>query len=387
MITVVRTNKALALANNPDQGVVVFEAPVNARHFGTVAHNLFEALGQTSAATGNRITATKHQIPLLNVALITRNIGSVVVDHAERCGTSSLTQLIHTAISAGVELVAVVHPPVGDHVERTFAAWPHQTATLKQATRTLQTQPSVEADPPHRLTFPAVPDDEFPHFLSKCRRTLTADAYLTVDTEYRRVLGAVHAETQAAPTGSRILQSLRRHLPDATSADHALVIVRAGTAAAFATGLFLTCPADQLRSTIVAEPYYQARIHQDWNALHTYRRPERSAVAVLATLGLNAAQICELTIADAEQLENQLQPPALVHLRRVALHRDLAGANSSDPLLTLADGQRMTTRWVRETLLDIGRSSNLPADRQRHRPVRESEYQWAHRLGIKARAL
>lgn len=388
MITLVRTTEVVPLTEHPDAEVVVIEAPVNARGFNSLAHRLFDALGQTSAATGNRVTATKHQVPLLTVALMSRPVRVLVVDHAERCGISSLTHLIHTTISSGVELVAVAHPPMGDRLERTFAAWPHHRSTHQDLIARLRRtgEPDEERFDPSPA-FPAVPDAEFPHFLAECRRTVPADDYSVVDAEYRRVLGAVRADVEADPSGSGVLESLRRHVRDATSGDHALTIVRAGTAAAFPLGLFTTCSADQLRSTIVDEPYFRARVHRDWEALHTYRRPERAAAAVLATLGLTAAQMCELTLADADDLEARVPPAARVHLRRTVLHREIAGATESDPLLTLADGRAVNTRWVREALLDIGRTTGLPADRQRRRPARESEYQWAARLGIKVRSL
>jgi len=345
-------------------------------------------LTRSDPTHGSDRRATKHQVPLLTVALISRPVRVLVVDHVERCGISSLTHLIHTTISSGVELVTVAHPRMGDHLERTFAAWPHQSGSHRDLIARLGPTPkpqdaSLDPSP----AFPAVPDAEFPHFLAECRRRLPADDYDIVDAEYRRVLSAVRADVRADPTGSAVLESLRRHMRDATSGDHAVTIVRAGTAAAFPSGLFTTCSADQLRSTIIAEPYFRARVHRDWEALHTYRRPERAAAAVLATLGLTAAQMCELTVADAGDLERHVPPAARVHLRRTVLHREIAGAQESDPLLTLADGRPVNTRWVRETLLDIGRTTGLPADRQRRRPVRESEYQWAARLGIKVRSL
>lgn len=388
MITVVRTANRVTVDNHPDAGMVAIEAPVNARTFGAIAHTLFDALGQTSAATGNRVNTTRDQLPLLTVALMARAIRVVVVDHAQRCGISSLTQLIHTTFSADAELVAVLHPPIGDHVERALAAWPHRHESLDNLTGRLQrrTAESAPLDPP-TPPFPRVPDTEFPHFLADCHRTLSPDDYQAVDAEYRRLLSAVRAETESDPTGPGVLESLRRHMHDATSADHAVTIVRAGTAAAFPSGLFVTCPADQLRAAIAAEPYFRARSHTDWRTLHTYRRPERAAVAVLAAIGLTAAQICELTIADADHLDTQLPPLARPHLRRVALHRDITGAERSDPLITLADGRSTTPRWVREALLDIGRSTELPADRQRRRPIHESEYQWSTRLGIRVRSL
>jgi len=388
VITLMRTTEVVPLTDHPDAEVVVIEAPVNARRFNTLAHRVFDALGQTSAATGNRVTATRHQVPLLTVALMSRPVRVLVVDHVERCGVSSLTHLIHTTISSGVELVAVAHPPMGDHLERTFAAWPQRRGTHQDLTARLSPTTKPEnSNLNHSPAFPAVPDAEFPHFLAECRRTLPAHDYGTVDAEYRRVLVAVRTDVEREPTGSAVLESLRRHMRDATSDDHAITITRAGTAAAFPSGLFTTCSADQLRSTITAEPYFRARVHPDWEALHTYRRPERAAAAVLATLGLTAAQMCELTVSDADDLETQVPPAARVHLRRTVLHREISGAAESDPLLTLADGRPVNTRWVRETLLDIGRTTGLPADRQRRRPIRESEYQWAARLGIRVRSL
>ena len=62
MITLVRTTEVVPLTEHPDAEVIVIEAPVNARRFNTLAHRLFDALGQTSAATGNRVTATKQAL-------------------------------------------------------------------------------------------------------------------------------------------------------------------------------------------------------------------------------------------------------------------------------------------------------------------------------------
>jgi hypothetical protein len=69
--------------------------------------------------------------------------------------------------------------------------------------------------------------------------------------------------------------------------------------------------------------------------------------------------MCELTVADAVDLETHVPPAARVHLRRTVLHREIAGAEESDPLLTLADGRPVNTRWVREALLDIGRTLSV----------------------------
>lgn len=388
MIALVRASATVPLTDGTGTSAVVIEAPVNARRFANLAHALFEALGQTSAATGNRVTQVKHQVPLLFVALLSRGVRVVVVDHTERCGIASLTQLIHTAYATGVELVAVVHPPRRQHVERTFAAWPHREITHHELVRMLAAEaPPEPAAIPRPADFPRVPDSEFPHFLTQCRHELDPGAFAVVEGEYRRVLRAVRAEVEGEPSGSRALESMRRHLGDSTSGDHAVTIIRAATAAAFPSGLFITCDADRLRATISKEPYYRAREWSDWDALHTYRRPERATVAVLATLGLPVAHMRALTVGDAHELEALLPEPARVHLRRTVLHRELLGATDTDPLLTLADGRPTTTRWIREALLDIGTSTDLPADRRRRRPTREPDYQWATRLGIRVRTL
>jgi hypothetical protein len=374
--------------NRPDAGVTTFDAPVNATQFQAVTHSMFEALGQTSAATGNKVRATKHQVPLLTVSLLCRPIRTVVVDNVQRCGTASLTHLIHTALSAHTDLVLIPRGNRPSAFDRVLDAWPHRHRTWPTTRRELTARrPSDDLEPAPGSGFPTVPNTEFPMFLAECRRTLDAADIAVVDAEYRRILRSVRDEVHSDPTGSGVLESLRRHMYDATTADHAVTIVRAGTAAVFPIGLFVTCPANQLRATVRAEPYFGARSHVDWSALHTYRRPERAAVAVLAAAGIHAAAMCELTVSDAAEAELRLPPPARPHLRRVVLLRTISGAVDSDPLLTLADGRPMTTRWVRETILDIGRTTNLPADRRRRRPQRQTEFQWAAALGIRVRSL
>lgn len=374
--------------NRPDAGVTAFDAPVNAAQFQAVAHAMFDALGQTSAATGNKVRATKHQVPLLTVSLLCRPVDVIVVDNVQRCGTASLTHLIHTALSADTDLVLIPRGNRSSAFDRVLDAWPHRRRTWPPTRRELTAkQRLADLEPAPSPGFPTVPDTEFPMFLAECRRTLDASDVDVVDAEYRRVLRSVRGEVQSDPTGSGVLESLRRHMYDATASDHAVTIVRACTAAVFPMGLFVTCPANQLRAAIRSEPYLGARNHVDWTALHTYRRPERAAVAVLAAAGFQAAAMCELIVGDAAAVELRLPPPARPHLRRVALLRTVNGADAGDPLLTLADGRPMTTRWVREALLDIGRSTNLPADRRRRRQRRPTEFQWAAALGIRVRSL
>ena len=373
--------------NRPDAGVTAFDAPVNSPQFQAVAHAMFDALGQTSAATGNKVRATKHQVPLLTVSLLCRPISTVVVDNVQRCGTASLTHLIHTALSADTDLVLI---PRGrsSAFDRVLDAWPHRCRSWPPARRELASRRQSDGlEPAPGPGFPTVPDAEFPMFLAECRRTLDAADIAVVDAEYRRILRSVRDEVHSDPTGSGVLESLRRHMYDATTGDHAVTVVRAGTAAVFPIGLFVTCAGDQLRAAVRAEPYFGARSHVDWSALHTYRRPERAAVAVLAAAGIHAAAMCELTVSDAAEAELRLPPPARPHLRRVVLLRTVNGADAGDPLLTLADGRPMTSRWVREALLDIGRTTNLPTDRRRRRPQRQTEFQWAAALGIRVRSL
>jgi hypothetical protein len=368
--------------------VTAFDAPVNAAQFQAVAHAMFDALGQTSAATGNKVRATKHQVPLLTVSLLCRPVDVILVDNVQRCGTASLTHLIHTVLSAGTDLVLIARGNRSSAFDRVLDAWPHRRRAWPPTRRELTARrPSKDLEPAPGPGFPTVPDTEFPMFLAECRRTLDSADIAVVDAEYRRVLRSVRTEVSTDPTGSGVLESLRRHMYDATTSDHAVTVVRAGTAAVFPMGLFVSCPGDQLRAAVRAEPYFGARSHVDWSALYAYRRPERAAVAVLAAAGYQAAAMCELTVGDAAAVELRLPAGARPHLRRVVLLRSISGACAGDPLLTIADGRPMTSRWVREALLDIGRSTNLPGDRRRRRPQRQTEFQWAAALGIRVRSL
>jgi predicted nucleic acid-binding Zn ribbon protein len=393
MITVVEQSGVtvghLAAMNQPGSGVVAFDCPVNATQFNAIAHTMFDALGHTSAAAGNTIRATRQQVPLLTVALLSRPIHTAVADNAQRCGTASLTQLIHTTASADTHLTLIMRGRVPDSVSRVIDAWPHHRSSWSHLQRKVAAHLDTR-DPPHVETpkFPEVPDTEFPHFLTGCRELLSDPDAATVDREYRRVLRSIRQEvpTERAD-GTAALASLRRQLCDATSTDHAVTIARAAAAAVFPAGLLLTCPGNQLRASITREPYFTARTHPGWAQLHTYRRPERAAVAVLAAIGCTAAQICSLTVTDADTVHQRLPAPAQPHLRRLLLHRDLHGAAPTDPLLTLADGRPTNPRWVREVLLELGRSTSVPADRQRRRTVRDDDYQWAARLGIRVRSI
>lgn len=370
--------------NGPKRGVVAFDVPAAASSYTAVAQVFFEALGQTAMTKPNRVVGTRHHLPLLTVSLMSWEITDVIVDNAQRCGISALTQLIHTALSADciLNLVLRSRPP---RVDAVLAAWPHHNERWSALSERLQRRSDPAPPPQNPSRFPEVPAAEFPWFLRACRQHLDPPSYTLVETEHRRVLASIRGQIGSCGAPGDALSALRRELRDATNAAHALTACRATAAAAFPTGVLVTADATQLAAAIVNEPYFEARNHPDWSDLHTYRRPERAAVAVLAALGMTAAEIAAITVGEIADVVSDVALDARVHLRRQLLLRDVLGAGTDQPFVTLADGSAMNTRWIRESLLETGRLTGVPADRRPKRPARETEYQWAAALGIRAR--
>lgn len=368
--------------NAPDRGVAVIDTPLNAYHLGPVAHQVFDALGQISTVAGGRVRATRHQLPLLTVALAARPVHHLAVDNAQRLGAATLGHLAGICLAADTRLWMIARYPTRAAFNQAVAAWPHSQASWGAARRQLATTPGPPETVP--VPFPTVPRTEFPFFLSVCQTDLDPGAYRQVHDAYYATLEQAQSALGGRPDATTTLSVLRRLLADAGTVDHAQTIARAVTAAAFNAEVHLSIDTARFRAAVAAEPWLCAR-RASYDELWVHRRPERAAVGALAAAGLSVDDLCAVTIADTEALAATGPEAARPHLHRLLLGRVAAGAAAHEALLTLADGRPVTARWVRGVLADHAATLGGPADRRARRPRREPILVWGRRLGLRAR--
>ncbi len=372
--------------HHPQHGTVAVIADSPTRHLAPLARAVFAALAP-SGLSDERVRATKDQLPLVTLALHNHTINHLVIDHAERASPAALTSIVTLTLAADTTpwLITRQH---NDQFDWFLAGWPHQRHGWNTAHKTLTAPRADDTAPVEPARHPwhdigGMPTAEFPYFRAALAET---DQHAFLDAAYTTALQATRTALGPPPTTPEaVLAELRRRLYDAVTVDHAVLLCRATTAAAFTHGTWLHADTDILTQRLPSEPSFATR-HRADHHLGDYRRSTHPAIAALAALGLPVDTITNLTIEDLATLTDTTPPSLSPLLRRHLLHRLMHGAHRVDPALVLVDGQPTNARRVRAVLRELGHDTDH-GDTRRRRPQRDPLHVWARRLGITARRI
>jgi hypothetical protein len=384
--------------SDPASGVIVAGVAPNMRRLYELGQDLLISLGKDLMVTGSGRDADLDW-DLLPVWLLAHRIRHVVIMNAEWLPPKFIEDLAGLAAVTGIDLWLVAHDPVPESYFRTLDQWPVSTdpAALVRLVRAApRAQKAVGA-----VSFPRVPNDNFPTFLAEARRHLDPDDFAVVDARFRAAFTAADLWfVQASVVDEESVLSLARAaLYECASTYESLVVVRGTQVAAFRRGWLVKV--DIVRLLVTADAVSRAAIHSPatWQRLSAYREPYRAAACALAACDLSIAEILTVTCGGVDpdgsivtyHLDGSLQQVTVpvgaeVFLRAQRIYREHEGATPDEALFS-ADGELMNDRFLgialRAPILEVG----VPLLSQRALRTRMDSRRWANRWGLSVQAL
>lgn len=380
-------HRELANRFDIDRGSLLLHLAVNEISPGAIALTLLQAMGKDLRVTGGHSVRTDEHRTYAPIWAGAHNLTVVALLDAQQLRPAAI-QRARGMLPHDTTLTLVCEPGQRERTRRRLQRYnlvsePVEWADWLSAHPTV---PQEERSTTDHYGLDHLPLADFLTFRHACRALNGSERFTAIDADYRRTYNA--ATAVPATTGA-VIDHLADVTTDATSTAPMLVALRATQAAFFARGHLLHAHTDRILGVLSCNRAPQPADH-DWRALRAYTRPERSAVAALYLLGVQANALLTVTVAriadalDRNSIDKRAIPPLARPLLATQLARRIAeGATSDDVYLNLRGARRHL-----EILIDARRDLGLPID---GRNLRDDDTSNAtrllHRLGLELRSL
>ena len=361
--------RCLAELHSPESGCVVCRPTPGAGTRGVCAA-LLRALGKQL-----RLPETPHdphrQLQHAGIWLTAEEIGDLVVVRADRLAPAAWTLLLDLARGVPyLTLSLVIHrPTLPTPLRAMLGDEPHDELRYHEldTPRVEPTPVSQHGEPP----FPAVPDTDFPLFLSACEALLDsadADRVLAAHAaEHARTRAWLHE--QRLPGVTVIAGRLGALVSICSDPHEVLARLRGAQSALFLAGWLATFDAGTLvaaHATAHGSPLDDAAI----GLLRAYASTQRAALGAIALASRGSAEtIARLTVADVDRRTGSIHiggrdhtlPGAAAGIARAhRLARVRNGATSDRPLFTARYADRpLKPAGVQRQLRELARETGL----------------------------
>jgi hypothetical protein len=293
--------------------------------------------------------------------------------------------------------VLLIHDPKGATAELNEAL--HDVTRPAASYLTEQERPEASKLPPGGPPFPACPTDAFPFFLPTCRQVLSAEHHETVAKEYERTGAAVggwhhyDADPDDADPHETAARLIRRILEPITDSHQRLAAARGVEHAFFDAGWLLRVDPARFMQATPHMPLPDIATRVNW-----YANTELAATAALASIGLDSAVLCGLSVDSvfwqsddshavlAEvQRETPVRIPDELHTALNAFwidrHKSLPIPNTG-PLFRARDGGRVAAKTIQARLGRIALETGLPVASHWTPPADQRATRWMRLHGI-----
>lgn len=383
----------LVRARGPvDDGIVLVVGRPSARP--VALHR--EVLAGLGARDDVRGAARRHgpdrDILLTRAWVAAHRARALVVAHADLCGSPTWFGPVAEAVSgAGASLALVCDDTGGDKVADwvesvggSVAGPDELDAFLKSAIRPRLEVDDTLAPSESADAFPALlPQAAFYSFRARCRDTLGAAEFASVDRVYRdtfKLFGDF-----ADPTAERIRDALAGRIADCTVQGEVLPVVRGAQAALFTRGLLLAVNVGPAKDA-VRDRVHQVLTDDEIRALRAYREPRVGVATVVRSMDLEYVNMRNMRLRNVDEdgrytskgLKREAPQSSRVLFRAQRHVRLLEGAGPDDRFLT--QDSLLVADAIRWTKADL----NLPGLATRKEQPRKA---WTDAMNVRVRPL
>jgi hypothetical protein len=281
------TRFALELSNPPAGLLTVDVTPGNHKTY-ELAKDVLKGFGKRVDITG--AAQTNHETWFQACAwIVGERVREIFVCRAHLVDGYRWRRLIELASLADARLWLIVHlPRLSRGQKETARDW--DLATIGFAGFRRRWRQTIETHPPQTQRqdpLPAVPDEEFPTFLSSCQKHLAAGSFQLVAEVYWRAhrqtlewFEEQAGEARGLETGA-VAEFLHALLAPSAGLTERLVCARAAQAAAFLHRWLLKLDARALAGAYFASPL-SSLDESTMNTLRLYSHPRYAAAALVS---------------------------------------------------------------------------------------------------------